>query len=71
MQLVNVHHYKPADVVAILKQARQVVDDADLPDELRVLAFEKAVDLVALHSVIQPQQTAVSLPMMAIPGKRQ
>jgi hypothetical protein len=68
MQLVNVHHYKPEDVKSILQNAARIVAELDPAPELLRSTFEKAVDLLAQHSVITPQPTQVTMPAMAIPG---
>lgn len=68
----SLHLNTQAEVIAWLENASEAVDAAALPDDLRVAAFTKAVDLLS-NKQVQIEQSdfsPVALPHMAIPRGR-
>lgn len=61
------HHNSDEQVAEYLSKALAVVDELELTDELRPVAFVKAVDLYAAKSVTAEQIGLAGLPSMEIP----
>lgn len=58
----------PTKVREILIVAREVVDSADLPEELQIVAFEKAVELLAGRApATTPGESALPVPLAGEP----
>jgi hypothetical protein len=53
------HHNTPEQIEDYLASAAEVVGRIELPDDLRGIAFNKAVDLFAAKQIILAQPAAV------------
>lgn len=60
------HHNTPEQVRDYLRQALAIVDELDVPDDLRGLAFNRAVELVSGKQVVL-QQLAPAPPILGHP----
>jgi hypothetical protein len=59
----DIPHYTPAEVDLIINRALIVVDELNVPDDLRAVAFTQAATLLAAKTVqiMQPQQVPFDL----------
>lgn len=60
------HHHTSAEVRAYLAGAAEIVDDLELREDLREVAFGKAIELLATKQ-IAAEQSAVSGGLLAVP----
>jgi hypothetical protein len=60
MPTLTEHHYNTAEQIeGYLRMALDVVEKVSPPDDLRQLAYGKAVDLFAAKTVVMPQVAQV------------
>lgn len=65
----EMYHNTPAQARDYLREALDIVDELGPPDDLRQLAFDKAVNLVSAKN-INIEQMAPAIPNMTIPRGR-
>lgn len=51
----EIHHHTYEQVVSILHGAQAAVDEAEPPEDLRQIAFAKAIDLLAAKQIFYEQ----------------
>jgi hypothetical protein len=59
----------PGQVGGYLRDALLIVEDCNVPDDLRVAAFTAAIGLVSAKQIMM-EQVAPSSPLMAMPRGR-
>jgi hypothetical protein len=66
MRKADYQHYAPEQVRAHLAEALAIVEELELDDELRGLAFAKAVDLLAAKQMFF-EQAQLGVPGLVMP----
>jgi hypothetical protein len=67
VQRIEVQHNTPEQVRDYLADARRMVDELQVPPELREVAFTKAIDLLAAKNIQVVAPATGVLPAMHIP----
>lgn len=66
----EIPHNSPEQIEDYLRSALELVERLEVPDDLRVAAFTKAVDLFASKQLLLEQAPPLGVGGMEIPGLR-
>ena len=63
-------HYTREQTVELLRDGLAIIDELQIPEELRPIAYRKAVELLAAKTITTTQASPVPLDLGALTGRR-